>query len=61
VEEAASIPVGLMTPTIAMYNTGSQSFGLTPPWTARGRNKYAGKPFIVFSAASSVGQYGEHS
>jgi NADPH:quinone reductase-like Zn-dependent oxidoreductase len=61
VEEAASIPVGLVTPALAMYNAGSQSLGLTPPWTARGRNQYAGRPFIIFSAASSVGQFGKPS
>jgi hypothetical protein len=41
-----------------MYNEGSDTLGLTPPWTAGGKNKYAGQPFVVCAASTSVGQFG---
>jgi NADPH:quinone reductase-like Zn-dependent oxidoreductase len=56
-EEAASIPLGLATAAIAMYNE-SGGLELTEPWTTEGKNKYAGKPFIVCAASTSVGQFG---
>jgi NADPH:quinone reductase-like Zn-dependent oxidoreductase len=56
-EEAASIPLGLATAAIAMYNE-SGGLELTEPWTTEGKNKYAGKPFVVCAASTSVGQFG---
>jgi D-arabinose 1-dehydrogenase-like Zn-dependent alcohol dehydrogenase len=43
---------------MAMYNEGSDTLGLIPPWTAGGKNKYAGQPFVVCAASTSVGQFG---
>jgi hypothetical protein len=40
-----------------MYN-GSGGLELSEPWTAEGKNKYAGKPFVVCAASTSVGQFG---
>jgi len=55
-EEASTIPLGLATAAVGLYNkTGS--VGLTPPWEAGGQGKYQGKPFVLFGGASSVGQY----
>jgi NADPH:quinone reductase-like Zn-dependent oxidoreductase len=56
-EEAASIPLGLVTAAIAMYNE-SGGLELTEPWTTEGKDKYAGKPFVVCAALTSVGQFG---
>jgi NADPH:quinone reductase-like Zn-dependent oxidoreductase len=57
-DAAASVPLGLMTAALAMYNEGSDSLGLTPPWVAGGKNKYADQPFVVCAASTSVGQFG---
>lgn len=58
-EEAATIPLGLATAAIGLFNrrivTGS--VGLYPPWEDGGRGRYEGKPFFVFGGSSSVGQY----
>ncbi|KAH9913029.1 hypothetical protein B0H21DRAFT_713993 [Amylocystis lapponica] len=48
-DDAASIPVGLLTAALGLYadDTHTEVPGLTPPW-AGGREKYAGKPIVVF-------------
>jgi NADPH:quinone reductase-like Zn-dependent oxidoreductase len=66
-DEAATIPLGLATAAIGMYEAhaapgagaGSGGAGLTAPWEAGGRGKYAGQPVVVLGGASSVGQFGE--
>ncbi|KAH9933259.1 chaperonin 10-like protein [Amylocystis lapponica] len=57
-DDAASIPVGLLTAALGLYaeRHAHGGAGLTPPW-AGGREKYAGKPIVVFGGSSSVGQY----
>jgi NADPH:quinone reductase-like Zn-dependent oxidoreductase len=57
-EEAASLPLAIATAAISMYNGGGD-LELSKPWTAEGKNKYAGKPFVVYGGSSSVGQAGE--
>ncbi|CCM04894.1 uncharacterized protein FIBRA_07090 [Fibroporia radiculosa] len=55
-EEAASIPLGLTTAAVGLYNRVG-GIGLFPPWEEGGRGLYRGKPFVVMGGASSVGQY----
>jgi len=59
-DEAASIPLALATAALGLYGAavtqGQGGLGLTPPWEDAGRDKYAGKPILVFGGASSVGQ-----
>lgn len=61
-EDAATIPIGVKTAQITMYNQTTEgaknSAGLYPPWEADGRGKYAGRPLVVFGGSSSVGQSG---
>lgn len=49
-------------PFISLYDgkESSSSAKLTPPWEARGRGLYAGKPIFVLGGASTVGQFGAH-
>ncbi|KAH9830269.1 chaperonin 10-like protein [Rhodofomes roseus] len=64
-EQGATIPVGLITAALGLYTRGLPpgkeldhgSAGLQAPWEEGGRGKYTGKPFFVFGAASSVGQF----
>ncbi|KAH9918296.1 chaperonin 10-like protein [Fomitopsis serialis] len=58
-EEAATIPLGLATASLGMYNVHSTdtSAGLLPPWEPNGRDRYTGKPFVVLGGSSSVGHY----
>lgn len=60
-EEAATIPLGLATAALGMYNVhdSHSSSVLFPPWELGGRNRYAGKPFVVLGGSTSVGHYGE--
>lgn len=59
-EEAATVPLGLATAAIALYNAPSaRSAGLTAPWEAGGKGKYVGQAALVVGGASSVGQYGK--
>ncbi|KAH9947428.1 GroES-like protein [Amylocystis lapponica] len=57
-DNAASIPGGLFTAALGLYEKPYPrgGAGLTPPW-AGGRGQYAGKPIVVFGGSSSVGQY----
>ncbi|KZT68004.1 GroES-like protein [Daedalea quercina L-15889] len=62
-EQASTIPVGLVTAALGLFTptvpTGSDfgSAGLQAPWQDSGHGAYAGKPFLIFGGASSVGQY----
>ena len=62
-EEAATIPLGLSTAALGLYNVHNlqSSAGLVPPWESGGRNRYAGKPFVVLGGSSSVGHYGKYT
>jgi len=56
-DEAATLPVGLPTAFIGLYNDKPHGAGLTSPFTSAGQNKYSGKPLVVLGGSSSVGQY----
>jgi len=57
-DQAASIPLGLATAAVGFYNKKDEGgAGLSPSWEAGGRDKYQGKPIVVFGGSSSVGQY----
>ncbi|KAH9921855.1 chaperonin 10-like protein [Fomitopsis serialis] len=62
-EQAATLPVGLSTAALGLYeqvvapDQDYGTLGLQAPWEEGGRGKYAGKPFVVIGAGSSVGQY----
>ncbi|TCD60662.1 hypothetical protein EIP91_009722 [Steccherinum ochraceum] len=55
-DQAASIPLGLATAAVALYNSGN-GIDLVAPWKEGGRGKYAGQPFVLFGGSTSVGQY----
>ncbi|EIN12423.1 GroES-like protein [Punctularia strigosozonata HHB-11173 SS5] len=59
VDEAATIPLGLATAFLALYNTKrvGQAGGaeLTPFW--KSSSAYAGQPFVLLGGATSVGQF----
>ncbi|OCH89713.1 GroES-like protein [Obba rivulosa] len=54
-DQAATIPLGLATAAIALFDAGSAGF--PPPWEEEGRGKFSDKPIVVFGGAASVGQY----
>ncbi|KAH9921196.1 GroES-like protein [Epithele typhae] len=60
-DEAATIPLGLLTVLTAMYhnnpNAKGRSLMLPPPWVPEGATMFAGKPIFILGGASSVGQY----
>ncbi|OCH89714.1 GroES-like protein [Obba rivulosa] len=57
-DEAATIPVGLATAALGLFDQYSEgSAKLFPPWENGGRGKCSGKPIVIFGGASSVGQY----
>ncbi|KAI0655699.1 GroES-like protein [Cubamyces menziesii] len=58
-EEAATIPSGLATAALPLYNQtdGVASAKLLPAWEESGRGKYAGKAIFILGGASSIGQY----
>ncbi|RDX56942.1 GroES-like protein [Lentinus brumalis] len=59
-DEAASVPLGLATVVLALYNQDpntDQTLRLTPPWAEGGTTQFAGKPAFIIGGSSSVGQY----
>lgn len=61
-DEAATLPVAIVTSAVALYHDGVDviggTCGLTPPWEEEGHGKYHGRPVVVFGGAGSVGQAG---
>ncbi|EPT02656.1 hypothetical protein FOMPIDRAFT_1143584 [Fomitopsis schrenkii] len=59
-DEAATLPVAIVTSAVALYHDGVDviggTCGLTPPWEEEGHGKYHGRPVVVFGGAGSVGQ-----
>ncbi|KAG6372052.1 chaperonin 10-like protein [Boletus reticuloceps] len=55
-EEAASILIAFAPFAVATYAQRPQGIGLTPPFEEGGRDKYAGRPIVIFGGAASVGQ-----
>ncbi|RPD72419.1 GroES-like protein [Lentinus tigrinus ALCF2SS1-7] len=59
-DEAASVPLGLATVVLALYNQDPKSdktLRFTPPWAEGGTSQFAGKPAFIIGGSSSVGQY----
>ncbi|KZV67300.1 GroES-like protein [Peniophora sp. CONT] len=66
-EDTATVPLTIATAALAAYKPrvdrllkagqDAGGVGLTPPWEAGGRGKYAGQPALITSGSSSVGQY----
>jgi len=56
---AASVPLGLDTAATGLYTKFVDRGGaeIQAPWSAGGKGKYAGRPFVVFGGSSSVGLY----
>ncbi|VDC07632.1 unnamed protein product [Peniophora sp. CBMAI 1063] len=66
-EKAVTVPLGLATAAVGGYKPRLSDLrpdghdvggaGLTPPWEAGGRGKYAGQVAVILGGASSVGQF----
>ncbi|KAI0371509.1 GroES-like protein [Pilatotrama ljubarskyi] len=59
-DQAASVPLGLATVVLALYNqlpNHPRTLGLKPFWEQGGTTEFAGKPIFITGGASSVGQY----
>ncbi|KAI0324003.1 GroES-like protein [Cubamyces sp. BRFM 1775] len=59
-DQAASIPLGLATVVLALYNQHPdypKTLRLKPVWEEGGTSEFAGKPIFIIGGASSVGQY----
>ncbi|KAH9885808.1 GroES-like protein [Cubamyces lactineus] len=60
-EEAATIPMGLTTDVLVLYNQSpapeNLSLRLTPIWEPEGTTVYAGTPAFIVGGASPLGQY----
>ncbi|KAI0071422.1 GroES-like protein [Panus rudis PR-1116 ss-1] len=56
-DHAASVPVGLATAFVALYNSEGGGAHLPPPWRPEGRGKFAGQPIVILGGSSSVGSY----
>lgn len=57
-EEAATLPVAIAVTVVGLYSPKPHAAGLVAPFELSDRGRDAGKPFLVFGGASSVGQYG---
>jgi NADPH:quinone reductase-like Zn-dependent oxidoreductase len=57
-DQAASIPLGLTTAYVAMYNIIPHGIGMVNPVNPSGRGHYKDESFVVIGGASSVGQFG---
>ncbi|CDO74507.1 hypothetical protein BN946_scf184979.g62 [Trametes cinnabarina] len=59
-EQAASVPLGLATIILALYNQPPDqpyTLGFKPIWEEGATAEWAGKPALIIGGASSVGQY----
>lgn len=57
-DDAATIPLGLGTVFIGLYNPPDQNgIGLTPFWATDAKEKYKNEPIVIFGGSSSVGQF----
>ncbi|KAG5716491.1 hypothetical protein E4T56_gene13667, partial [Termitomyces sp. T112] len=57
-DQAATIPVAAAAAVAGSYLPQPHGAGLTTPFDASGRGKYAGKPVLILGGATSVGQFG---
>ncbi|EIW57190.1 GroES-like protein [Trametes versicolor FP-101664 SS1] len=59
-DQAASIPLGLATVVLALYNQHPgypKTLRYKPVWEEGGNTEFSGKPAFIIGGASSVGQY----
>jgi len=56
-DQAASVQVGIVPFTIALYAQQPEGLAYLAPWEEGGRGKYAGQPIVIMGGASSLGQY----
>ncbi|KAH9917884.1 GroES-like protein [Epithele typhae] len=56
-DQAASLPLGLMTVLLGLYSPASTNSLNLPPFWATGPSASAGTPALILGGASSVGQY----
>ncbi|KZP26059.1 GroES-like protein [Athelia psychrophila] len=54
-DEAASIPLTMITAAVGFYQKGAMGAGLRAPWEENGRGHYKGIPILITGGASSVG------
>lgn len=57
-DEAASIPLTMVTAAIGFYQKAAMGAALVAPWEEGGRGHYKGTPILITGGASSVGCYG---
>ncbi|KAJ3516569.1 hypothetical protein NLJ89_g1035 [Agrocybe chaxingu] len=55
-DDAATIPVGLSTAWVGLYNKNPYGAGFSAPISPAEEGKYAGEPIVILGGASSVGQ-----
>ncbi|KZP12047.1 GroES-like protein [Athelia psychrophila] len=53
-EQATSIPTGVSTAAIGLYQNTEFGAGLTAPWEQCGKGKYKGKPLLVLGGGGSL-------
>jgi len=57
-DDAATIPLGLGTAFVGLYNPPDKNgVGLTPFWAVGGKEKYKNEPIVILGGSSSVGQF----
>jgi NADPH:quinone reductase-like Zn-dependent oxidoreductase len=57
-EDAATIPLGLATAAVGLYNPLQEGgLGLKPSWTPEGKGFYKNQPIVILGGSSSVGQF----
>ncbi|KAG6873472.1 hypothetical protein C0995_015175 [Termitomyces sp. Mi166 len=55
-ESAATIPATIASALVGLYLPKPHGVGLTPPWEASARGKYASKPIVILGGSGNVGQ-----
>ncbi|KAF9447412.1 GroES-like protein [Macrolepiota fuliginosa MF-IS2] len=56
-DQACTIPLGLTTAYVSLYNTTPHGIGLVSPVEPAGQGHYKGEPILVLGGATSVGQF----
>ncbi|KAH8074797.1 GroES-like protein [Cristinia sonorae] len=56
-DQAATVPLALVTSAIGLYSETRLGAGLVAPWKEGGAGKYNGQPIVIFGGSSSLGQY----
>lgn len=58
-DEAATLPLTMITAAIGFYQKEAMGAGLVAPWEENGRGHYKGQSILITGGASSVGNFGE--